>query len=77
MTTRDDNAKEEAKGRYILIRLVLIASILAVGGVLYGLAGPEKEWGTIHIIGIIICAIYFPWEWLFFDKIKRKYKSKR
>ena len=67
----------KVKNRYIFIRLVLIISILIIGGLIYGFAGPEKEWGTINIGGMIIIAIFFPWEWLFLDKFKKNSKSKK
>jgi hypothetical protein len=55
----------------------LIISIIIIGGFIFGFAGPEKEWGTINIVGVIIFALFFPWEWLFLDKFKKNSNSKK
>jgi membrane protease YdiL (CAAX protease family) len=77
MEAADNKPSKKKKNRYVFIRLVLIILILIIGGLIYGLAGPENEWGTINIVGVIIFAILFPWEWLFFDKLKKYTKSKK
>jgi flagellar basal body-associated protein FliL len=77
MQAEDNKTLGKMKSRYVFIRLVLIITILIIGGLIYGFAGPEKEWGTINIVGMIIFAIFFPWEWLFFDKLKKNTKSKK
>ena len=48
---------------------------LIVAGFLYSLAGPEEEWGSIPIIGIIIVAAFIPWEILFIGRRKNKPKK--
>jgi hypothetical protein len=77
MAITDYKTKGKVKNRYIFIRLVLIISITIIGGFIFGFAGPEKEWGTINIVGVIIFALFFPWEWLFLDKFKKNSNSKK
>jgi hypothetical protein len=77
MKHREDKTDKKTKSRYVFTRLILIMMILFGGGLIYGFAGPEREWGTIQIVGVILCAFFFPWEWLFIDKIRKKSKTKR
>ncbi|MET0090774.1 MAG: hypothetical protein ABW068_12310 [Candidatus Thiodiazotropha sp.] len=61
------------KGRrkyYVIKRIFLIILILLIGGGLYSLAGARHEWGDVPIMGVLLTAILFPWEWLFWDKFK-------
>jgi len=46
----------------------LIGIIIVVGGFLYGLSGPEEEWGSIHIVGMFLILAFLPWEILFIGK---------
>ena len=59
----------------LLPRIILIAIMLIVGGLLYSLAGPEEEWDSIPLIGAIIVATLIPWEILFLGKRKNKQKK--
>ena len=54
------------------VRLAIVALILVIGGLVYGFAGPKDEWGTIQIAGIVLIAIFFPWELFLLRKKKNK-----
>ena len=55
-------------------KIVLIVVIIIIGGFLYGFAGTDKEQGSLQVMGMVLMAIYFPWELFFY--IKRKNSQK-
>ncbi|MET0029180.1 MAG: hypothetical protein ABW101_16240 [Candidatus Thiodiazotropha sp.] len=65
-----DKVKAGDKKYYVIRRIILIFVILLLGGVMYSLAGGRHESGDIPVAGILLTAIFFPWEWLFLDKFK-------
>ncbi|MET0052437.1 MAG: hypothetical protein ABW095_15355 [Candidatus Thiodiazotropha sp.] len=70
MKTALDQATKGRRKYYVIKRIFLVILILLIGGVLYSLAGVRHEWGDVPIMGILLTAIFFPWEWLLWDKFK-------
>jgi hypothetical protein len=59
----------------IVIRIVLILLILIAGGFIFGFSGKESEWGSFQVMGVVLFAVFFPWEWILVG-IKDRNKEK-
>lgn len=57
------------------LRAVLVGVFILMCGLIYGFAGTEEEWGSIHFMGMVFLAILCPWELLFLGKWNSKKKK--